>query len=944
MSAASADRNLLFGVLAVQLNFVSRDDLISATSRWVLDKQRPLSEIFVEQGMITIEESKVIDSVVTKHLEKNGDDPRQSLQSIEAFEAIRSTLGDLDDAEVRETVEYSTLGFNSQVTPSPHSESDPYSTQGPMSRETSESNDRYAILRTHQKGGLGRVSIALDNELNREIALKEILSAHADNEENRARFVREAEITGALEHPGVVPVYSLGQFADGRPFYAMRFIRGINLQMAIEDYYKHADGTAESQIQFRGLVAKIIHVCQALEYAHSRGVIHRDLKPGNIMLGDYGETLVVDWGLAKTLDEDAFQTDVTTMPPVQASKRASSTSTQIGRVVGTPSFMSPEQAAGRLDALGPNSDIYSLGATLYQLLTSKPPFLGSEEQVLGNVQLGRFPKPRELNPRVPRPLEAICLKAMARMPDERYQSAKELASDLERFMADERVTAYREPLLASVWRWTRNHKSLVISSALALTTAVAALSISVVQLQSANTRVRASRDQAQASFKEAERQRKIAETNFGLARDAVQEYFVTVSEETLLKQPGMQPLRDALLKQALVYYQKFLEDRAEDPLLKADVAQAYFYTGKITESIDSPAKALPHYEDAAELQKELLQESPDDKEQLSCYGHTLNAIGRANLLLGKFDESRSSFERAAETREKIAENYPEDIEAARVYANSVMNIGTTRLGQGDFDTAIPLLERAQMIRLAHAGASDTTDAKLQRDLGKGYYQLALLQKRLGNAKLAENNCLTAIDTFERLLIADPNEMSYQRSLALSHRMMGDFMRGSGKTEMAIEYFQLAAKSLEELSARNPEVLQYSAELAGVYMNLGQQLDLIQNPAAALENMEQASGILRDLSAQAPAVQSYRLDLGVALREAGKLSADAGELDDAIARLNNSKDVLSQLVKENLSKALYTSELQITNDELARVMVLIEEQSDAEKSSEQNTDDKPAEVN
>ena len=387
MSTTPADRNLLFGVLAVQLDFVSRDDLIAATSRWVLDKQQPLSEVFVSQGMISEEESKLIDNVVQKHLERNNDDPRQSLQSIEAFEAVRTKLEELPDTEVRQSMEtpYDTLA-------TPPSE-DPYDTHMIPSGGVVPQSGRFTVLRLHQRGGLGRVSVALDEELHREIALKEILPAHADNDENRTRFVREAEITGALEHPGIVPVYSLGQFADGRPYYAMRFIRGMNLQMAIEDYHRQADDTAESQLRFRGLVAKIIHTCQTIEYAHSRGVIHRDIKPGNIMLGDYGETLVVDWGLAKTLDEEAFSTDVSTAPPVQASKRASSTSTQIGRVVGTPSYMSPEQAAGRLDALGPASDVYSLGATLYQLLTGKVPFRGTEDEVLGRRRT-RSARPR----------------------------------------------------------------------------------------------------------------------------------------------------------------------------------------------------------------------------------------------------------------------------------------------------------------------------------------------------------------------------------------------------------------------------------------------------------------------------------------------------------------------------------------------------------------------
>ena len=386
---AAVDRNLLYGVLAVQLGFVTRDQLIAATSRWVLNKEQPLGEVFIRQGMITRADGQIIDGVVAKQLERNGSDARQSLHSLAGVAGLEETLELLGDSTAPRSAEFDTIGSVAN---------DPYVTHARGERSVGESKNRYTILRVHQKGGLGCVSIALDEELNREIALKEILATHADHEENRTRFIREAEITGALEHPGVVPVYSLGQFADGRPYYAMRFIRGINLQVAIEDFHSGKSPAAEEQLAFRQLLSKIIDVCQALEYAHSRGVIHRDIKPGKIMLGDYGETLLVDWGLAKTL-KDGFQTDESTMPPVYTTERASSTQTQIGRVVGTPSFMSPEQAAGRLDSFSPTSDIYSVGATLYHLLTGEPPFRGTEEEVLGNVQLGRFKRPREVNPK-----------------------------------------------------------------------------------------------------------------------------------------------------------------------------------------------------------------------------------------------------------------------------------------------------------------------------------------------------------------------------------------------------------------------------------------------------------------------------------------------------------------------------------------------------------------
>ncbi len=913
MPHASADRNLLFGVLAVQLDFVSRDDLIAATSRWTLDQGRPLSKVFVEQGMLSADEAQLIENLVQKHLDRNNNDPQKSLQSIEASQAMhdsgQATLDNLRDTDRGSTVEFDTLPVAST--------GDPYSTQAHSEPEPIDSHQRYKVLRLHQKGGLGRVSIALDEELNREIALKEILTAHADNLDNRTRFIREAEITGALEHPGVVPVYSLGKFADGRPYYAMRFIRGMNLQMAIEDYHGLKTDAAAQLLQFRQLLGRFIDVCNAIEYAHSRGVIHRDLKPSNVMLGDYGETLVVDWGLAKTLS-DGFETEDSVVAPVTTSERASSTQTVMGRAVGTPAYMSPEQAAGRIEALDPHSDIYSLGATLYQLLTGRVAFSGTEEEVLGNVQLGRFARPREANSNVPRALEAICLKAMARMPTERYASARELAAELERFLAGERVLAYDEPLMARVWRWTRNHKPLVYSSAAALAFALTALTISVIQLSAANVRVSASRDEATRSYQEADRQRQRAERNFGLARDAVHDYYISVSEETLLKQPGLQPLRESLLRQALVYYQSFLDDRDDDPTLRKEVAQAHFFTGQITQAIDSPANALPHYQQAAEIQQQLLVSAPDSPEVTTAYGKTLNALGGASLRLGQLTEADDYLQQAIEVRDRLAKADPEHVESARTLASSIMNLGFVHYLSGEFDTAIERMQHAQTIRLAHATDPATVTTNLQRDLGMGYYNLALTYSAVNDTPQAEKNYVSAIGAFEQLLKLDPADMNNRRKLAVSHRMVGQLQSEMGDSAKAIEYYERAEQTLAELRLRNPDMLEFASDLAGVYLHLGLELAKQQQIEPAIDSLDEASELLHELIEQAETVPRFRLDLGRCLRESGKLLAAVDQPDEAIARLQESTTVLSQLVKAEPTNEKYTAELQLSNDELARV--------------------------
>ncbi len=213
---------------------------------------------------------------------------------------------------------------------------------------------RFRILRLHRTGGLGAVYVARDEELHREVALKEIRDRHAHDPDSRSRFLQEAEITGRLEHPGIIPVYGLGTYADGRPFYAMRFIKGDNLKDAIAHFHE-ADvpgrDPGERALALRELLGRFLDVCNAMAYAHSRGILHRDLKPNNILLGPYGETLVVDWGLAKPVGrpEEASRTDEVTLRPDSA---GSGNSTRPGDTPGTPAYMSPEQAAGDLDRLG----------------------------------------------------------------------------------------------------------------------------------------------------------------------------------------------------------------------------------------------------------------------------------------------------------------------------------------------------------------------------------------------------------------------------------------------------------------------------------------------------------------------------------------------------------------------------------------------------------------
>lgn len=485
--ASSPDRNLLVGILALQIGFINREQLLSAMHAWALCKTLPLEQILFNISALNPDTLELLKALVAKHLELHCNDAQRSLQAVSLIGSLRYDLQAIADSDIDATL--------SAVTDTSSSSQDAYTTVT-YQRNTKDTAERFRVIRPHAKGGLGEVFLARDTELNREVALKEIQDRFAKNLESRSRFVLEAEVTGALEHPGIVPVYGLGQYADGRPFYAMRFIKGDSLKDAIGNFhsiYRNAKdfSSGEVGVEFRQLIGRFVDVCHAIEYAHSRGILHRDLKPGNIMLGKYGETLVVDWGLAKVIGrmERHQSSDETTLAPESGSNSAP---TVLGTAIGTPAFMSPEQASGDHDALGPPADVYSLGATLYCLLTGEVPFKPESSlkvsQILEKVKGGIQRKPREINSAVPVQLEAICLKAMALHPRDRYISPAQLANDVELWLADEPVSAFLETRITRFFRWVRKHPTFVSTCTASLVLLCVTLSlITMVMKHSAET-------------------------------------------------------------------------------------------------------------------------------------------------------------------------------------------------------------------------------------------------------------------------------------------------------------------------------------------------------------------------------------------------------------------------------------------------------------------------
>ncbi|MBI1916973.1 MAG: serine/threonine protein kinase [Planctomycetes bacterium] len=377
--SAIADRNLLFGILALQMDFITRDQLVEAMNAWVLAKQRPLGDLLVERGALASEDHALLAPMVERHIAKHGGDPAKSLAVLSSVVSARAALAGVADADVQASLQ--------QV---PEARQTPPEIEGvPTVADPPSPGTRYHIERPYAKGGLGEVFVARDQELNRKVALKHIQDQHADDPASRSRFLQEGEITGALEHPGIIPIYGMGQYRNGRPFYAMRFVQGDSLLTAIDRFHRPAAplGAGKRNVAFRALLGRFLDVCNAVAYAHRRGVLHRDLKPGNILLGEFGETLVIDWGMAKVLkpltEALAVAEDLALADPLAPAHEALAT---VGRRThGTPGYMSPEQAGGRIDELGPATDIYSLGAILFHILTGRPPLTREDGDILGRT-------------------------------------------------------------------------------------------------------------------------------------------------------------------------------------------------------------------------------------------------------------------------------------------------------------------------------------------------------------------------------------------------------------------------------------------------------------------------------------------------------------------------------------------------------------------------------
>ncbi|MFH1920195.1 MAG: protein kinase [Planctomycetota bacterium] len=747
----------------------------------------------------------------------------------------------------------------------------------------------YELLEEIGRGGMGVVYRARQLTADRIVALKVIRrdrleSLPRDSESSALdRFRHEAQAAARLEHENIVTVYEVGE-VEGEPFFSMQYVAGRSLMEIVH----------EGPVPNRRAAAYLEPVARGVHLAHQQGILHRDLKPQNLLVDSQTDrAMVADFGLAKLVE-------------------SSEELTHAGEIMGSPPYMSPEQAIDSSQVTA-QTDVYALGATLYHVLTGRPPFQAATglETVRQVVEQEPVP-PRHLNPSIDRDLETICLECLQKEPSRRYHSAEALADDLRRYLDGRPIQARPLGVFGRSVRWCRRNPivaALLTSTVTCLLLALVATLVGYVQTSAALTEAEAARKSAEAALES-------AEAGYRHARQAVDDFFTRVSEDTLLNQPGMQPLRRDLLQLALDYYQQFLDERREDPGIADELATAHFRIGRITELIDSPDKALPWYRHALDAQQRLVAERPADPERLEALSNTWNALGSVLLEQRQLDDAREAHHEAVAIRRRLAQAAPERAEFQRTLANSHMNLGVVEREAGRLEESRGHFEEAQVIRRRVLEVNPGSE-EVRRDLGMGCYNLGNLCLSLDTRDLegAQANFQQAVSLFQGLLDEDPNDLANHYRLAVCCQLLADLKCLAQEEETAEALYHQALEPMRTLAQRNPDVPDYQAGLARLLMNLGQLHSDRDRRARALESFGRAVEILEQLVAQYEEVYDYRRDLAVTLRAIATLEVDADQKEAACEHLRSAQEHFRGLIDRFPDDPQYESELRQTTDAL-----------------------------
>jgi tetratricopeptide (TPR) repeat protein len=747
-------------------------------------------------------------------------------------------------------------------------------TLGPGSRparvaEVLPSVPGYEVLGVLGRGGMGVVYKVLQLRLNRVAALKMILAGDHAGPEAAVRFLGEAEAIARLNHPHIVQIFTCGDH-DGRPYIEMECVDGGSLADRL-------DGTPWPA---RDAAALIETVARAIHEAHRLGIVHRDLKPANILLTADGTPKVADFGLAKWV---GVETGLT----------------RTSWVVGSPSYMAPEQAQGKAGVVGPAADVYSLGAVLYELLTGRPPFKAATMlETLAQVKSAEPVSPTRLQPNLPRDLVTVCLKCLEKEPPRRYATAVDLAEDLRRFAAGEVILARPAGAARRGWRWCRREPAW---AALAATLAVGFVGVATqwwraerhLRLEiAAHRALREARDREQEASRREEEARRRAHERFLLGMKAIGGYSTLAGQDELLKDPELEGLRKKLLGTALEFYTELQSSLEADPAPQArsPLAEAYCRLGYLRAEVGPKAEALAAYRRALAIWEELVAADPENVTSRAGLAETQTMIGIQSRAGGRRDEAFRAFERAISTARGLVRDHPAVAHYRGDLAWCLNNLGAIQAESGRPDEAIRSQAEALAIREALARESPA-DFQCRADL-------AWCLNDLGGAMYAAGRSADALATHRRALAicegltaTGPAAHPDRSGLVRSQLAVGFLLRKTGRGAEAMRVFEPGLAVARALVRDHPTVALYRTQLADCLYNMG----IIQADGGrrdeSVRSQEEALAIREALARGDPddperqSALAWSLEvLGLALDAAGHPDNGLRRVDRAIAAL------------------------------------------------------------
>ncbi len=733
------------------------------------------------------------------------------------------------------------------------------SADSPVDRLTRERLGDYRLVRVVGQGGMGVVYEAEHQALRRRVALKTLPPAVVREPSLIERFRREARAAAGLHHTNIIPVFDVGH-EDGIWFYTMQFIEGRGMDQVFDELVAlKSSGSDASQFvsqltsddsigstaassgahadkyqkaYFHAIARLGADVADALAYAHERNIVHRDVKPSNLVLDHSGVVWLADFGLAKTDDVDLTRT---------------------GDFIGTARYMAPERFGNRGDH---RMDIYGLGITLYELCTLQKAFAGMDRMALMDQIVHVEPTPpREVDRFIPLDLETVVLKAMEKDPRRRYTTASELAADLRRIVDDQPIQARRASSLERVTRWMRRNR--------ALTAAILSMAALIVVLVASTLVISQERDQARLNLAEAQRQRRLAdassrraaeqqrlaEGNFGIAFDAVDRYYNLVSEEMLLNEPGMEPLRAKLIGAAVEFFEQLVENQQDDSSVQLSYIDALHRLGRVEDSFYSKDQAIQYFRQAIDAASRE-PGAEQDPELLKRMIRAKALLGDCLMVTGQRDEAFEIFTSGIEQATRLVAMQPDEPLSHRLIADIIGRSAAYYSALGELDKALQTALESRDILLVQSTASQPgfDDHKA---LGLAHRLVGAVKTRTGDYEDAVDDFAQAQREFGQALELDAEDGQIRWLHAGQFVAIGRMLNRIGRDEESLEATRKGIELLEELANEYPLSRRFRRDLAAAYSSLASTLWGQQDFHQALKSYLESYQLHEKLFADSP---------------------------------------------------------------------------------------------